>query len=590
MLMLLLCAEVWQANDGHGIGTSANDADQQRELLDQHVRNGTTWLQHGLDDLYLLLRSLRPQQDLMHALLAMSSDKYDAEQSLREQRGERRSYRVLDMHKGTEQGGLFFRYLQELASQVFDPEVLGVMVWHERGLCDSFRYVLRSSATAYDLIIGKCRGYPARLFRLIDRPEDALAIAATAREHPCLLDAFSTDHVARYSTPQALQSMDSVKTLECVANNLVCNIHAVESAHTKNSKRARQRQTRHLYNMLSTFSAIEKCAIAKLEMPLELALKRKVALGVPGPEAKRRRGSGGAWRAYVHVHAKGESLTKERMSDLARDYKALSAADKTPYSEMGASATLAARSGATTFPILSARVGRERGSAKSSRSIAVAGDDNVEDARERVQVLHEKAVRGDSSPLHSLGAHWVQAWNSRLKEQARDMITITLAGERQQASLAANSIAESSAKLVAVNLQHRQRLKDIRRINWMAVGHVPNSSPTLFAALNAQEAVAEAWSGRSNIELQTSWRQAHLGLKQSSWDVPDAGSKNQQIKASEPVFALWSLCVQVRASMSPAPPHTLEGILHKFAFGPTHQELDHARPNDSACVLVSGPC
>eukprot|EP00971_Amphidinium_carterae_P205566 4079615-Amphidinium_carterae.2 len=227
-------------------GPAGNAADKQRELLDQHVRDGTSWLQAGLEDFFVLMRSLRPQQDLMHALLDLSDNKYDAEQFLRVQSGCPRSYRIVDLHKGCEVGGIFYQFLQAVAGQVNNKEAWGPMVVHERGLCDSFRYSLRSLATAFELLVVRCRGYPAKLFRLLESPGLAAHIAAQWEESPCLFDPFSAKHLSLYPSEAELLSLDSLKTLESVAQLLVGNIHSVETGHTKNSRRSRQRQTRHM--------------------------------------------------------------------------------------------------------------------------------------------------------------------------------------------------------------------------------------------------------------------------------------------------------------------------------------------------------
>eukprot|EP00971_Amphidinium_carterae_P118396 2345766-Amphidinium_carterae.1 len=143
----------------------------------------------------------------------MSADKYDAQQYQHVLTGVPRSYRIVDMHRGCEPGGLFHRFLQDLAALTLTDNVWDPIVLHERALADSFRYSLRSAATAYELVIVRCRGYPAKLFRLLDTPGLAEEIVAQWQGLPCMFDAFSAKHMSSYPSQAELLSLDSLKTL-----------------------------------------------------------------------------------------------------------------------------------------------------------------------------------------------------------------------------------------------------------------------------------------------------------------------------------------------------------------------------------------
>ena len=70
-----------------------------------------------------------------------------------------------------------------------------------------------------------------------------------------------------------------------------------------------------------------------------------------GPEqrpARRRRGGGGAWRAFVHVMSRGKQCTTSKLSSLAAEYRQLSV-EEFLNKEAGEAATLAHRHGYHAF-------------------------------------------------------------------------------------------------------------------------------------------------------------------------------------------------------------------------------------------------
>eukprot|EP00971_Amphidinium_carterae_P265739 5271750-Amphidinium_carterae.3 len=80
------------------------------------------------------------------------------------------------------------------------------------------------------------------------------------------------------------------------------------------------------------------------------------------PEQKKNKsGTGGAWRAFVHMESKGTHFTAEGLKGLGVKYRRLTPEEKEPYKQMGKAATLCGKVGMSTFPIHSRQVLASRG-------------------------------------------------------------------------------------------------------------------------------------------------------------------------------------------------------------------------------------
>ena len=101
----------------------------------------------------------------------------------------------------------------------------------------------------------------------------------------------------------------------------------------------------------------------------------KAANEIEGPEQEnisvvRRRGGGGPWRAYMHVHSLGCKLTASKMRELATQYRSLSVAERQRYELIGAEGSKCHREGQGSFPAGSARAKRrQRGHASENNHL-----------------------------------------------------------------------------------------------------------------------------------------------------------------------------------------------------------------------------
>lgn len=64
---------------------------------------------------------------------------------------------------------------------------------------------------------------------------------------------------------------------------------------------------------------------------------------------KRKKPGGGAWRAFVHFHSKGEKCGGDRFSELARMYRGLSSEERQVFVEAGEAAVRARHAGFKSF-------------------------------------------------------------------------------------------------------------------------------------------------------------------------------------------------------------------------------------------------
>ena len=171
----------------------------ERESHDDHVRSSIAWLKEGTDDMSILCQSLQPQQALIHTFIGNGGRRYDQQQ----------------LAKGA-------AATASAKAKIFTAH-------------------LRGCGVVFELLVQRSLGYPAQLFKLLACGDHAEEIMKVYLESPCLLDRFSFKHVQQYPSVEALRSTESLARLRAIAMLLKCHVHKVETTHSTNSQRARQR-------------------------------------------------------------------------------------------------------------------------------------------------------------------------------------------------------------------------------------------------------------------------------------------------------------------------------------------------------------
>ena len=233
-----------ERGDVERAGTPAWVRDGERELSDEHVQSGVAWLLNdGLLDQYVLCASLAPQQRLMHELIAQNGQEFDVQQLMASKAGQPKSYRILSLACGSEDGGLFSRYKATIAERLGNCLLWEHCDRHERIATNILRFGLRGVATSHELLVLKAASFPTRLFKLLIDQREADEILRIRTTSACLLDSFSAKHLETFPTRDALTGAESLMILRNVADLFVGNIFSTESLHSKTTRRSKHRPT-----------------------------------------------------------------------------------------------------------------------------------------------------------------------------------------------------------------------------------------------------------------------------------------------------------------------------------------------------------
>ena len=109
---------------------------------------------------------------------------------------------------------------------------------------------------------------------------------------------------------------------------------------------------------------------------------------------KKKRGVGGAWRSYCHIHSTSAQFTPSRLKELAQGYKALTAQEKSQYLQLGTNATRAHRLGLSSF---SRRPAATSTSASGSTVPATTQPGNPSQTSQLAQTLPTATLLSQSS-------------------------------------------------------------------------------------------------------------------------------------------------------------------------------------------------
>ena len=224
-----------------------------------------------------------------------------------------------------------------------------------------------AALTCYELEL-PFQGYPYKLMDLLRpvRPtvqQDAEwqeSVAVFLSAPPCCLDSFSLAFRRRFSTPEQLEAQRCQQLLHCLCLQLDCTTYTTERLHSTNARRVQaRRSTRSLSLAQAAAFQTEGVPLAcrhfkKLQSQATApapSRKRKLHDEDESKERPKRRGAGGAWRAFIHTN--GQGIGRTDFADLAGQYWALSDEEYQHFAQLGKQATALSRSYANTraFPL-----------------------------------------------------------------------------------------------------------------------------------------------------------------------------------------------------------------------------------------------
>ena len=266
------------------------------------------------------------------------------------------------------------------------------------------------------------------------------------------------------------------------------------------------------------------------------------------PVAKRRkRGGGGAWRAFVHAESSGKKFNAGRMVELKNDYAALTEEERQHYRYLGSQATALHKADATSFPSHSSRAARARRThRREAREREAAGP------REDLLQLRAAVLTGESVTLpesflaflqsNASGAGSDEDWPFHVFDQAIFTMSRSLRLEARTVRHGApdQSCREGLSQQAMAGgkdlLVGRRRLQELHGAQWLAP---PSAAPTLSMAFSAErcpELVRLTPSSSSVLEhqaasateLSASWKQRHLGVQATDCpQVPPFRTRDQ---------------------------------------------------------------
>ena len=287
----------------------------------------------------LLLRvSLFPESTLMTILTSACSRGWEEFEMYKFLESGTRDYRLLLWHKGDP----FQAALDESMTLLQSSSLWLLQAETEWMRGYIFKAMVRPAAVCYQLLLLRCKGYPYKLFALLDTGSDKREVAQSLLDGPgCLKDKFSKDFLQQFPTVDLLTGKDSEFILRALGRQAFGSTYTTERLHSRNLKRTMARKSTHPADLAHLGLTHISYAGPMHRTPAVGKQARKEPhrpLGRPKKHKKRRRGSsggGGAWRAYCHYHLQGQPLTASLMRSLAADYHALSLEQRQWYSDLG---------------------------------------------------------------------------------------------------------------------------------------------------------------------------------------------------------------------------------------------------------------
>ena len=423
------------AVDGRAAGQPPQSHDEQsrsrRKVLDGVAGDGP------FPSLFVLRSSIVPQEIWMSGMLKLSSSSNERREEARAARaavvGEEgfltRAYRGLEYARGT----LVTAAIERTCATMRDAaawDSMPVRGRTERVQADAFR-TLACLLCLLSEIEEELSGYPYRLFLLLQDPRFAEVIL---REY-CLHDR-TTIAILRAIGARGLGSPEARYLVRLYAYMFRPDSVEVECLH------ATLRRILHILSVQTDTMSLEDCSAHELlrrlrKVPVEPGVaevfegeaRREAAQNIPHREPKRRRGGGGAWRAFVALSA---GTGKMDLRELAVLYWALTVPERRRMEAIGATATIQHREGRINVFGPTSKY-RER-DVKLQRVANIAQASLDDDGRFREGVYEGLAQQGVEQVANS-------RWTRVLAVKA--MVRAAHAVERRKKELDDNLVKES---------------------------------------------------------------------------------------------------------------------------------------------------
>eukprot|EP00971_Amphidinium_carterae_P352972 6492784-Amphidinium_carterae.3 len=234
--------------------------------------------------------------------------------------------------------------------------------WHsapctQHAASDIFRLTARSAGMLYANVLLRFSGYPYRLAEMV-RPGDAQDEARRAflDARPCMLDVFSLELRNDFPTMEALRSDECQVMIRCALEALDMSTFSTERLHSQNARRIISRNMTHPLRMEQAgmfHAGMAAPEFAQEVHGIELAVAKRPASFPVASEnaAKKRRGGGGAFRAFLHLRSQTDAPGhRTQFKNKREEYRNLDADTKRQCVELGRQATALHQRGLPSFP------------------------------------------------------------------------------------------------------------------------------------------------------------------------------------------------------------------------------------------------
>ena len=297
--------------------------------------------------LVLMRQYMGPILKGMSTFLFISSKRWNREQLLKVARGEPRQYRMLLAYQCEEPLRVIQRVVHLLLSP---PSGLMDSEWRKDISLLCFQMLSRLGCCIHQLMCWRLRRYPYKLFSALLGSEQAKAIFEESR---CLQDEVTQSLCEKFGSPEMFSSTECLKLIETIAIHAETDIGPIERQHTISRKVIQTRSLTHPV-ALQTLSAdwlVRQFVQYKTDMFTYLyfdstsavrKLKRKQQRNLKKTlKPRKRRGGGGAFRAFVSHRARGRvgRATAAFWKETAKEYGSLSQEQKQFFTEVGALGT-----------------------------------------------------------------------------------------------------------------------------------------------------------------------------------------------------------------------------------------------------------
>eukprot|EP00971_Amphidinium_carterae_P235726 4678090-Amphidinium_carterae.1 len=273
-----------------------------------------TWLRSKPMGRMIVVRlALMPIMDMMYSQLNIASESWERQQQslcakfLLGGSAEAREFMITMVAKGILEKKLLSKVMALLVSQ----ELWNIVPGNDCTAALNAKAMMllcRQAALVEDLMACPHRGFPWKLFTLLSDPARAAELASSKR---CTMDAWSQ---AILTKCPSLQEPDLSEILLMHCQCCATSTSETEAKHASNRRLLQQRSTQTWSLQVPTASAgwmgqsMRRSSVSKMACDgvVEEKKKPQIKKVVKKLKSKRRSSKGGAFRAFVHVHAKGK--------------------------------------------------------------------------------------------------------------------------------------------------------------------------------------------------------------------------------------------------------------------------------------------